>query len=61
MTPQLTDAQQREIVFTKQHFPYRIVFGVLKTDGTFEVHAMATKHRMNRLAREGHAVFEATR
>lgn len=42
----------------KSYFPYRIVFGVVDKDtGEFSVWAKPTKHAMNRLVREGHAVF----
>lgn len=58
MVAELTEAQIAEMRRTKQYFPYRIVFGVFDKDtGEFSVWAKPTKHAMNRLAREGHAVF----
>ena len=58
MVAELTEAQIAEMRRTKQYFPYRIVFGVLDKDtGEFSVWAKPTKHAMNRLVREGHAVF----
>lgn len=53
----LNQSQLAELQRLKQYFPYRIVFGVLKKDGTFEAWAKTTKHVANRLAREGHQVF----
>lgn len=53
----LTQSQIQELQRIKAYFPYRIVFGVIKKDGTFEVWAKTTKHAANRLAREGHQVF----
>ncbi len=58
MTFELSDAQIAEMRRTKQYFPYRIVFGVVDKDtGDFFVYAKTTKHQLNRLVREGHAVF----
>lgn len=54
----LTDQQSQELKRLKQHFPYRIVFGVIDKDtGAFEAYAKTTMHTANSLTRKGHAVF----
>lgn len=53
----LSGEQLAELQRLKSYFPFRIVFGVLKADGTFEAHARATRHTANKLARDGHQVF----
>lgn len=58
MDMNLSDQQVVEMRRMKSYFPYRIVFGVFDKDtGEFSVWAKPTKHAMNRLVREGHAVF----
>jgi len=52
-----TQSQIDALVRLKQYFPYRIIFGVLKKDGTFDTYATKTKHTMNRALRSGDAVF----
>lgn len=54
----LTDAQRAELATLKAHFPYRIVFGVIRKDtGAFEAWCKTTMHSANCLARKGHNVF----
>lgn len=56
----LNEQQTAELVRLKAYFPFRIVFGVLKHDGTFEAYANTDKRIMNKLARQGNAVFQVT-
>jgi hypothetical protein len=56
---EFTEEQRNQIINTKAYFPYRIVFGVILPDGTFEVYANYTKHKMNRFARLGYPVIMA--
>lgn len=54
----MTEAQINEMRRVKSYFPFRRVFAVIRKEtGKFEVHAMATLARANKLAREGHQVF----
>ncbi len=54
----LTKEQTEELARLKAHFPYRIVFGVIRKDtGAFEARARSTMTVANRLAREGHTVL----
>ena len=55
----LTDQQQAELLRLKQWFPYRIIFGVIRTTGEFEAYAKTDKRTMLKLAREGHVVYQA--
>ena len=58
MAMNLSEQQVAEMRRMKSYFPYRIVFGVFDKDsGDFFVYSKTTKHTMNRLVREGHAVF----
>ena len=41
----------------KDYFPFRIVWGAILPDGTYEVGANATKHRVNNLMRKGYSGF----
>lgn len=52
-----TLAQQNELARLKDHFPYRIVFGVIdNVTGEFSTYAKTTMHTANNLARKGHEV-----
>jgi hypothetical protein len=53
----LSNEQVEELKRLKQYFPFRHVFGVIKTDGTFEAHCQTTMRRANKLSRAGHAVY----
>jgi hypothetical protein len=53
----LTAEQEQELKRLKAYFPYRIVFGVVRTTGEWEAYAKTTMATANRLTREGHAVF----
>lgn len=54
---ELTKEQTQELQRLKEYFPFRIVFGVLNQDGSFEAYAKTTMHTANRLARKGACVF----
>jgi hypothetical protein len=53
----LTPQQTAELQRLKAYFPFRVVFGVIRKDGTFESYAKTTMHTANKLAREGHTVM----
>lgn len=54
----LTKEQTEELARLKAHFPYRIVFGVIRKDtGAFEAWCKPTMAVANRLVREGHTVL----
>lgn len=54
----MNEQQINEMRRVKAYFPFRRIFAVIyKETAKFEVHAMATLARANRLAREGHQVF----
>jgi hypothetical protein len=55
--PELTQEQAEEMKRVKGWFPYRIVFGVLRKTGEFEVWAKPTMHAANKLNREGHTIW----
>lgn len=54
---ELTQQQTQELQRLKAYFPYRIVFGVIHQDGSFEAYAKTTMHTANHLARKGASVF----
>lgn len=54
----ITEQQKAELIRLKAYFPFRIVFGVLATDGSFQVYANTDKRIMNKLARQGNQVFQ---
>jgi len=41
----------------KAYFPFRIVWGAIREDGTYEVGATPTKRQINDLMRKGYAGF----
>lgn len=54
----LTKEQKEELAKLKEHFPYRIVFGVIRKDtGEFQAWCKTTMASANCLARKGHNVF----
>lgn len=58
----LTPSQQAEITRLQAHFPFAIVGGWIDKDsGEFGLIKAATRHKINRLAREGHEVYLSER
>ena len=54
----MDESQISELARLKAYFPFRIVFGVIRTDtGEFEAHTCRTMARAKRLVREGHRVY----
>lgn len=56
---EFTEDQKNQVIRLKQYFPYRIVFGVILPDGTFESYAETTKRKMNKFAKLGYPVIMA--
>jgi len=46
-----------EMARLKAYFPYRIVWGAIRTDGAYEVGANVTKRQVNDLIRKGYQGF----
>ena len=53
----LTKEQETQLFRLKAYFPYRIVFGVILPDGTFESYADNTKRKLNKFIKLGYSVF----
>ena len=54
---ELNQQQTQELQRLKAYFPFRIVFGVIHKDGSFQSYAKRTMHVANRLSRDGASVF----
>ncbi len=55
----LTEDQKQQLYRLKQHFPYRIIFGVLTPENEFLTFAETTKRKMNKYAKmSDHVVFK---
>ena len=48
-----TEAQEAELRNLKAHFPYRIVWGAVDQNGTFEAQATHDRRRLNKYLRAG--------
>jgi len=53
----MNDAQIQVCRRLKQYFPFRIVYGAISQDGTFETNAVTTMRTPNALARKGWQVW----
>jgi len=53
----MNDTQIQECRRLKQYFPFRIVYGAISQDGTFETNAVTTMRTPNALARKGWQVW----
>jgi len=47
-TPTLSKENENDLLQLKQYFPYRIIFGVILPDGSFEAHAEYNKRKLNK-------------
>jgi hypothetical protein len=55
---ELTAEQINQMGFLKQHYPYRIIYGVIdKNTNEFTSSAVSSMRIPNKLTREGHTVF----
>ena len=54
---QLTESETTELRRLASHFPYRIVFGA-KRAGEFQMHAKHDRRLLNRMAKDGWAIWK---
>lgn len=54
---ELTTDETNELARLRSYFPFRIIFGAIAQDGTFEAYAMTDKRKMNQLVRAGYTVY----